>query len=315
SSHDLEVRTESAIAATEYKPLQGEKKNSDGEVIADTSVYDAAYGTWTYQVEREDRTVTEETPVRDQYRLFWRKMAATTGERTFISAILPPGTAHIDGVASFGFPAAPLRTLVSVAAGSSSLAADFFMRSTAGANLREPEARRLPTIPPEHPLASVAALRTLRLNALTTAYADLWRDAYDPFFTSDAWTGGLDRPNRPALGDVGPAWSMTSPLRIDEDRRQALMEIDAIMAIATGISIDDLVTIYRTQFGVLNDYERGEGKKAYIFDANGRQIPSSVRTAWNKAGRPETGLPLVDRTAVHPSATGTGRTIVYEQPF
>src|SRR5699024_3056383 len=103
SSHDLEVLTESAIPATEYKPLHGEKKNSDGEVIADTSVYDAAYGTWTYQVEREDRTVTEETPVRDQYRLFWRKMAATTGERTFISAILPPGTAHIDGVASFGF--------------------------------------------------------------------------------------------------------------------------------------------------------------------------------------------------------------------
>lgn len=108
---------------------------------------------------------------------------------------------------------------------------------------------------------------------------------------------------------------MASPLRIDEDRRQALVEIDAIMAIVTGISIDDLVTIYRTQFGVLNDYDRGEGKKAYIFDANGRQIPSSVRTAWNKAGRPETGLPLEDRTAVHPSATGTGRTIVYEQPF
>ena len=164
-------------------------------------------------------------------------------------------------------------------------------------------------------MAGSAILRTLRLNSLTAAYADLWRDAYDPSFTSDAWTGGLDRPNRPALGDVGPEWSMASPLRIDEDRRQALVEIDAIMAIVTGISIDDLVTIYRTQFGVLNDYGRGEGKKAYIFDANGRQIPSSVRTAWNKAGRPETGLPLEDRTAVHPSATGTGRTIVYEQPF
>ena len=108
---------------------------------------------------------------------------------------------------------------------------------------------------------------------------------------------------------------MASPLRIDEDRRQALVEIDAIMAIVTGISIDDLVTIYRTQFGVLNDYDRGDGKKAYIFDANGRQIPSSVRTAWNKAGRPESGLPVEERTAVHPSATGTGRTIVYEQPF
>src|SRR5699024_9490727 len=116
-----------------------------------------------------------------------------------------------------------------------------------------------------------------------------------------SWTGGLDRPNRPALGDVGPEWSMASPLRIDEDRRQALVEIDAIMAIVTGISIDDLVTIYRTQFAVLNDYDRGEGKNAYIFDANGRQIPSAIRTARNKAGRPETGLQLEDRTAVHPA--------------
>lgn len=167
----------------------------------------------------------------------------------------------------------------------------------------------------DHPLAPAAILRTLRLNCLADAYAKLWHETYTPAFPLDAWTGGLDRPNRPALGGASPDWSITTPLRIDEDRRQALVEIDAIMAIVTGISIDDLVTIYRTQFGVLNDYDRGEGMKAYIYDANGRQIPSSVRTAWNKAGRPDTGLPLEDRTAVHPSATGTGRTIVYEQPF
>src|SRR5699024_6703514 len=192
---------------------------------------------------------------------------------------------------------------------------DYLIRSTVGKHIRSPEAARVPFIPADHPLAPAAILRTLRLNCLTDAYAALWKDTYSETFTTDAWTGGLDRSNRPALGDVGPEWSMASPLRIDKDRRQALVEIDAIMAIVTGISIDDLVTIYRTQFGVLNDYDRGEGKKAYIFDANGRQIPSSVRTAWNKAGRPETGLPLEARTAVHPSATGTGRTIVYEQPF
>ena len=196
-----------------------------------------------------------------------------------------------------------------------SLLSDFLVRSSVGSAVSPSAVERLARIPPDHPLAPAAILRTLRLNCLTDAYADLWRDTYADSFTTDAWTGGLDRPNRPALGDVSPEWSMASPLRIDEDRRQALVEIDAIMAIVTGISIDDLVTIYLTQFGVLNDYDRGEGKKAYIYDANGRQIPSSVRTAWNKADRPETGLPLEDRTAVHPSATGTGRTIVYEQPF
>ena len=314
SALDLETLPNSAIPATEYKPLYGTRRKENGQVVEATTTYDSAYG-WWQAGSGEIGDPVRQVRVRDVYRLMWRKMAATTGERTFISALLPPGAAHIDGVASFGFPSAALSTLVGVAAGTSTLAADFFMRSTAGANLREPEARRLPTIRTDHRLFAAAALRTLRLNSLTTAYADLWHDVYNPSFTADGWTGGLDRPNRPALGDVGPEWSMASPLRIDEDRRQALVEIDAIMAIVTGISIDDLVTIYRTQFGVLNDYDRGEGKKAYIFDANGRQIPSAVRTAWNKAGRPETGLPLEDRTAVHPSATGTGRTIVYEQPF
>lgn len=315
SATDLEVLSASKIPATEYKPLYGEKKNSDGGVVADTSSYDAAYGTWTFQIDRDGKTVTEETPVRDHYRVMWRAMAATSGERTLVSAITPPGTAAVHSVAAFGLPAADKAQLVLLQTAMSSLLSDFLVRSSVGSGISPSAVERLAQIPTIHSLAPAAILRTLRLNCLTDAFAPLWQETYAGELTSDNWTGGLDRPNRPDLGDVGPEWSMASPLRIDEDRRQALVEIDAIMAIVTGISIDDLVTIYRTQFGVLNDYDRGEGKKAYIFDVNGRQIPSSVRTAWNKAGRPETGLPLEDRTAVHPSATGTGRTIVYEQPF
>lgn len=311
---DLEELSGSAIPATEYTPIYGEKTTASGEIVPDTSAYDRAYGTWV--LERDaNGAPTRTTPVRDHYRVMWRKMAAPTGERTFVSSVLPPGAAHIEGIFSLGFPNRSMEELALFAASGASLISDFMIRSTAGANIQKSEAARLPIILPDYVLAPAAILRTLRLNCLTAAYADLWRDTYSEVFLQDAWTSGLERPNRPSLGDVGPEWSIASPLRIDEDRRQALVEIDAIMAIVTGISIDDLVTIYRTQFGVLNDYDRGDGKKAYIFDANGRQIPSSVRTAWNKAGRPESGLPVEDRTAVHPSATGTGRTIVYKQPF
>ena len=314
SALDLEMLSESAIPATEYAPVYGEKTSANGEIEPDTSIYDRAYGSWVLERDSEGKP-SRTTPVRNHYRVMWRRMAATTGERTLISAIYPPGAAHVNAVHSIAFPDAAKAELLLVTVAMSSLIADFETRSTVAGDIWKGAVERLPRLVPNHPLASAAILRALRLNCLTDAYADLWRDTYSGSFTTDAWTGGLDRPNRPALGDVGPEWVTASPLRIDEDRRQALVEIDAIMAIVTGISIDDLVTIYRTQFGVLNDYDRGEGKKAYIFDANGRQIPSSVRTAWNKAGRPETGLPLEDRTAVHPSATGTGRTIVYEQPF
>ncbi len=35
---------------------------------------------------------------RDFYRMAWRSMAANTGERTLIPAIIPPGAAHVDGI-------------------------------------------------------------------------------------------------------------------------------------------------------------------------------------------------------------------------
>ena len=314
SAQDLEVLPTSAIPATEYTPIYGEKTTASGELVPDTSTYDRAYGSWVLERDADGKP-TRSTHVRDLYRVMWRAMAATTGERTLASAIFPPGTSAVHSVNTFGLPHCSIEALLRLEATMTTLLADFMIRSSVGSGISPSAINRLPLIPEGHPLAAAAILRALRLNCLTDAYVDLWRDTYSEAFTQDSWTGGLDRPNRPALGDVGPEWSMASPLRIDEDRRQALVEIDAIMAIVTGISIDDLVTIYRTQFGVLNDYDRGDGKKAYIFDANGRQIPSSVRTAWNKAGRPESGLPVEERTAVHPSATGTGRTIVYEQPF
>ncbi|WP_170221160.1 hypothetical protein, partial [Kocuria varians] len=58
-------------------------------------------------------------------------------------------------------------------------------------------------------------------------------------------------------------------------------------------------------------YERGEDKRGKVYDSTGRLIPSAVRTAWNKAGRPEYGLNIEDRTYV----TAEGRQITAPEPF
>ena len=63
------------------------------------------------------------------------------------------------------------------------------------------------------------------------------------------------------------------------DRRQALVEIDAITAIMLNIDADDLVTIYRTQFPVLQQYEREA-----LYDANGRQLPGKLASEYRKKG-------------------------------
>lgn len=64
---------------------------------------------------------------------------------------------------------------------------------------------------------------------------------------------------------------MSTPLRRDAERRQALVEIDALAAVMLGIAADELCAIYRTQFGVLRKYER-----VMQMDANGRQVPRDV---------------------------------------
>lgn len=305
SSVDLELLAPDSLPVTEYKPIH----ETDDQGQPSTERYDRAYGLWSIQ--DPDRPGEQRSvPVRSQYRVMWRRRAALTGERTLISALFPPGTATIHGVISAG-TLGKTRTVASLAAPMVSIISDFMVRSTVGDDIFGSAVNRLPRIPSDHPLAPAAILRILRLNALTEAYAPLWADCWDPSMAQDAWTGGLERPNRPALGDAGPQWTEQTPLRIEEDRRRALVEIDAIMTHVTGVGIDELCTIYRTQFGVLAKYDRGDGQLAKIYDAHGRLIPTSVRTVWNKAGRPERGLSDEQRTYT----TDSGRTLVAKEPF
>ena len=303
---DLDVLPEDALPVTEYKPIYD--RDVDGS--ESTVRYDRDYGSWTVKDPRNPRENVA-VPVRDYYRVMWRTMAAGTGERTLIPAIFPPGATTVDAVSCHGYPTQPMYVTALASASMSSLISDFLIRSTVGKHIRGPEAGRVPLIPGNHPLAPAAVLRILRLNCLTEAYADLWQDCWTPAMAQDSWTGGRERPDRPALGDVSSAWSAATPLRRDEDRRRALVEIDAIMAHVTGIPIDELCTLYRTQFGVLYTYERGEDKRGKVYDSNGRLIPSTVRTAWNKAGRPEYGLSIADRTYETPE----GRQITAPEPF
>ncbi|MCT1367603.1 Eco57I restriction-modification methylase domain-containing protein [uncultured Kocuria sp.] len=310
SRMDLEQLSSDALPVTEYKPIYEQDKEGN----TDTSRYDNAYGEW--EVPGNEPGTVRRAPVRDFYRVMWRAMAAGTNERTLIPAIFPPGTGNVNSVFCEGYPAAIPSQVALSAASMSSLLSDFLVRATVGSGIYQTAVDRLPRIPEDHPLASAAILRILRLNALTDAYAYLWADCWGEEMTHDSWTGGnthtaADSGPRPELGAVGPQWTQATPLRVDEDRRQALVEIDAIMAHVTGISIDELCTTYRTQFGVLYGYDRGEGRGAYIYDASGRVIPSTVRTAWNKAGRPESGMPEEDRTYVNPE----GRTLVAHEPF
>ncbi|WP_017179256.1 hypothetical protein [Actinomyces timonensis] len=285
TSTDLEVLPANALPVTQYKPA------------GDRTAYDRLYTHWG------------DSSARDHYRIAWRAMAANTGERTLITALIPPGAAHPNGVFSTGSPRTLLPELVVTQAGTSSLLSDFTLRALPKSGIYFPDFCRLPALPFDHPLAPRIALRALRLNCVTEAYADLWAECWDDAFVDDSPI--LERyDERP----VGPVWTRDVPLRRAEDRRNAQAEIDVMVAMMLGVQIEDLCTIYRTQFAVLYGYDHGQGQGAYVYDANGRQVPTPVRQAWARRGCPDRdeAMPLSERTHTHP---GSGVNYVYSLPF
>jgi hypothetical protein len=274
SETDFETLPPDAIPVTSYKPA------------GDRARYDASYTRWS-----------DGSSARDHYRIAWRRMAANTGVRTLISAILPPGAAHVDGVFSAGAPDA--RTTAVIAGGLSSLVFDAAARAVPGADIRSGRVSRLPQIP----TSSALILRVLRLNAVTSSYATMWADAFAADFTSDKWAASSGRMTA-EIGAIEPVWSPGTPLRRASDRRQAQIEIDAIVALSLGIFADELCTIYRTQFPVLYGYDRRE----YLYDANGRLVPMPVQQVWRKKSDA-----ISEEERTHTNASGNRYT--YELPF
>ena len=285
TSTDLEALPANAQPITQYKPA------------GDRTTYDRLYTHW------------DDSPARDHYRIAWRAMAANTGERTFIPSIIPPGSTHVHGVSSAGSSDLIVSSLPAILGASSSLLADFSVRSSPKSTIQFSTFNRLPRLNEDDSLTLRIVARVLRLNCLTDAYASLWAECWDESFVVDAPI--LERyDERP----IGPDWTADTPLRRAEDRRNAQAEIDVMVAMMLGVPIEDLCTIYRTQFAVLYDYDHGRGQGAYVYDANGRQLPTPVRQAWEKHQRPTANedMPLSERTHTHP---GSGVSYVYDLPF
>ncbi|MFE1873717.1 class I SAM-dependent DNA methyltransferase [Streptomyces sp. NPDC059496] len=211
-------------------------------------------------------------PFTSYFRLAWRTMIPFNTYRSLLAAIIPPGPAHIHGVHS-----AALQTnhLTALNAGFwAALPLDYLLRITGRAHLQVSEARTMPAPDPKHPLAAALLLRTLRLNALTSHYAPLWAELFDPHWSGYEDWAHLHWPHvKPLAADLKPSWEYNTPLRTEHERRAALVELDALVAVWLGITADQLAAIFKSRYPQLYDYEA-----ASYFDANGRKIAGDFNT-------------------------------------
>ena len=93
--------------------------------------------------------------------------------------------------------------------------------------------------------------------------------------------------NHPCLEQEGPRWATPQwqrqcALRRDYVRRQALLEIDVLVAMALDLSLDELIQIYRLVFPVMHSYEENTW-----YDQQGRIVWSSITGKGLKIPRSE----------------------------
>jgi hypothetical protein len=199
----------------------------------------------------------------EYFRLAWRLMIPFDTERSLFAAIIPPGVAHVHGVNSMW--AGSNRATVLNAGFWASLPLDYFLRITGRANLPQGEARKMPSLNPGHPLEKSLLLRTLRLNCVTNAYSVLWSELYDSAWEKEGWAANWPRVS--SLGEVNDEWDYATPVRTEYERRAGLVELDALVAVCIGMSVDELIAIYKARFQIL----AGRDERSW-FDANGRKI-------------------------------------------
>ena len=238
------------------------------------------------------------TQITDHYRLMARKMLSLPMERTLISTIIPRDVAHTNGCISIAFKHD--YELIRMAAQCFSLPFDFFIKSTGKTNLYPETLETFPVLSSE--IDALKFVRVLGLTCLTRSYSDLWQSVFSKTWTADQWTSQNPVAAAEYFVGLSGTWSPNCGLRSELLRRQALLELDVLVAMELGLDLNDLKGIYKVQFPVLRQYD-----SATFYDQAGRIVFTP-----NKIGLPGVGLARDQWLSVRLMTSGTVEQVVHD---
>jgi hypothetical protein len=171
---------------------------------------------------------------------------------------------HIDQVQSLHFK--NRMDLCKAAALFFSVPYDFLTKIAGRSDFMERDAASFPWAD----AGSLELERVLRLTCVTSHYVDLWEDLYPQVFVEGRTHA--KEPNDLSARSLSAKWSQACAYRSDLERRNALVELDVLAAQILGLSLEELIGIYRIYFGLIELNEAGTW-----FDQNGRIVWTSSK--------------------------------------
>lgn len=183
----------------------------------------------------------------DYYKVGFRKMINLAGERSLICAAKSSGDNTVD-----------------MAALCAAVPMDAYMKIMASQNLTSVRIQGFP-LGVDAKYNNALRSRTLLLNCVTNAFAELWNRVWNDDYRKEMWSKEDQRLK--SFSVLTEDWQWATPLRNSFERRQALVEIDVIAAMALGLTLENLEAIYNIYFPVLQQNENDTW-----YDAEGKIV-------------------------------------------
>jgi type I restriction-modification system DNA methylase subunit len=180
-------------------------------------------------------------------RVAFRGMLSQPAERTLISCLLPKDWGHVNGIYSIAFSDGS--QLFNMALFSSSILGDFFIKCSGRTNLHN-SWKAFPVIRADDYMKK----SLLWLNNVGGYFSEEFAEYFMEPYSSVVCSFSKYQPKK--------SWLCNSLMR-----RYAGIEIDVYTSLSLGLTIDQLISVYKVQFPVMNHNENETH-----YDANGQII-------------------------------------------